>query len=174
VTLLDYVRSGDHSGDIWEITLTELEAEQTTTWYLQRYPHIPFEHPRVTITPDYVAGEGDAAIAGLRVLVGGKARITLAEGLPRIEILELSLPMPGPIRQAIVNEIRVQLRRADLLPRSLQFSRMARGGGNRARSHLLTREISDLGQQRGKKSGNPGSHFLAIVHNIYADNLSSH
>lgn len=116
VTLLDYIRSGDHSGETWEVTLTELEAEQTITWYLQRYPQIPFEHPRVTITPDYVAGEGDAAIAGLRVHVGGKARIMLVEGLPRIQILELSLPVPGPIRQAIENEIQVQLQRADLLP----------------------------------------------------------
>ena len=116
VTLLDYIRSGDHSGETWEVTLTELEAEQTITWYLQRYPQIPFEHPRVTITPDYVAGEGDAAVAGLRVHVGGKARISLVEGLPKIEILELSLPVPGPIREAIENEIQAQLQRADLLP----------------------------------------------------------
>ena len=116
VTLLDYIRSGDHSGETWQVTLTELEAEQTITWYLHRYPQIPFEHPKVEITPNYVAGEGDATIAGLRVHVGGKARITLIEGLPVIEILELSLPLPGPIRQAIENEIQLQLRRADLLP----------------------------------------------------------
>jgi hypothetical protein len=116
VTLLDYIRSGDHSSETWQVTLTELEAEQTITWYLQRYPQIPFAHPQVEITPDYIAGEGDATIAGLRVHVGGKARITLVEGLPVIEILELSLPVPGPIRQAIENEIQVQLRRADLLP----------------------------------------------------------
>lgn len=116
VTLLDYIHAGDHAGETWQVTLTELEAEQTITWYLQRYPQIPFEHPKVEITPDYVAGEGDAAIAGLRVHVGGKARITLVEGLPRIEILELSLPVPGPIRQAIEAEIQVQLQRADLLP----------------------------------------------------------
>jgi hypothetical protein len=116
VTLLDYIRSGDHAGESWQVTLTELEAEQTITWYLRRYPQIPFEHPKVKITPDYIAGEGDAALAGLRVHVGGKARITLVEDLPQIEILELSLPVPGPIRQAIENEIQVQLRRADLLP----------------------------------------------------------
>jgi hypothetical protein len=116
VTLLDYIRSGEHSGEAWEVTLTELEAEQTITWYLSRYPQIPFAHPRITITPDYVAGEGDATIAGLRVHVGGKARITLANGLPVVEILELSLPIPGPIRQAIQDEIQVQLRRAELLP----------------------------------------------------------
>lgn len=116
VELLDYIRSGDHSGETWEVTLTELEAEQTITWYLHRYPQIPFEHPRIEITPDYVAGEGDATITGIRVHVGGKARITLKEGLPEVKILELSLPLPGPIREAIENEIQVQLRRADRLP----------------------------------------------------------
>ena len=116
VALLDYIRSGEHAGEKWEVTLTTLEAEQTITWYLQRYPQIPFVHPRVEITPDYVAGEGDATIGGLRVHVGGKARVTLLEGLPQIEILELSLPVPGPIRKAIEHEIQVQLRRADQLP----------------------------------------------------------
>ena len=96
--------------------MTALEAEQTITWYLQRYPQIPFAHPQIEITPDYVAGEGNANIAGLRVHVGGKARVTLAEGLPQVEILELSLPVPGPIREALEREIEIQLQRADQLP----------------------------------------------------------
>jgi hypothetical protein len=117
VALLDYIRSGDHSGETWKVTLTEQEAEQTITWYLHRYPQIPFAHPRVEITPNYVVGEGDATIAGLRVHVGGRARITVQnDGLPRVQILELSLPVPGPIRQAIENEIQEQLQRADMLP----------------------------------------------------------
>jgi hypothetical protein len=116
VALLEHIRSGNHSGETWQVTLSELEAEQTITWYLQRYPQIPFAHPNIEITPDYVAGEGDATIAGLRVHVGGKARIKLVEGLPQVEILELSLPLPTSIRKAIENEIQVQLRRADLLP----------------------------------------------------------
>jgi hypothetical protein len=116
VALLEYIRSGEHSGETWEVTLTELEAEQTITWYLQRYPQIPFEHPQVEITPDYVTGEGDATIAGLRIHVSGKARITLEDGLPSVEILELSLPVPGPIREAIEQEIQTQLQRAELLP----------------------------------------------------------
>jgi len=116
VTLLEYIRSGDHSGEEWEVTLTELEAEQTITWYLQHNPRIPFSHPQIEITPDYVAGEGDAVIAGLRVHVGGKARITLEDGLPVVEILALSLPVPGPIREALEAEIQHQLQRADLLP----------------------------------------------------------
>lgn len=116
VALLDYIYSGEHSGEIWAVTLTELEAEQTITWYLHKYSQIPFAHPRVEITPDYVGGEGDAIISGLRVHVGGKAGVTLKDGLPVVEILDLSLPLPVPIRDAIEREIQVQLRRAELLP----------------------------------------------------------
>lgn len=117
VQLLDYIRDGDHSGEAWTVNLTELEAEQTIAWYLQRYPQIPFAHPHVEIAPDYVSGEGDAVIAGLRVHVGGKARVTLdSAGLPQVEILDLSIPVPRPIREGLEREIQVQLRRADLLP----------------------------------------------------------
>jgi len=114
--LLNYIYSGEHSGETWEITLTELEAEQTITWYLNRWPQIPVAYPKVEITPDYVAGEGDATITGLRVHVGGKARITLEDGLPVVDILELSIPLPAPIREGIESEIQKQLQRADLLP----------------------------------------------------------
>lgn len=116
VALLDYIRSGQHSGEQWQVTLTELEAEQTITWYLHRYPQIPFQYPQVKITPDYLTGEGDAVIAGMRVHVGGKARITLVDGLPQVEILSLSLPLPGPVRQGLEAEIDRQLQRADQLP----------------------------------------------------------
>ena len=116
VKLLEYIASGNHSGETWQVTLSELEAEQTITWYLRRYPQIPFEHPRIRMTPDDIFGEGDAMIAGLRVHVSARARITLADGLPQVKILELSLPLPAPIREALERELQVQLRRADRLP----------------------------------------------------------
>jgi hypothetical protein len=114
--LLEYIRSGDHSGETWEVTLTELEAEQTITWYLNRYPQIPFAYPEVDITPDSVSGEGDVLITGLHVHVGGKAGVTLKDGLPVVEILDLSLPLPPAMKDAIEQEIQVQLRRAERLP----------------------------------------------------------
>lgn len=114
--LLDYIRSGDHSGETWEVTLTELEAEQTITWYLNRYPQIPFAYPEVHISPDSVSGEGDVIITGLHFHVSGEARVTLKDGLPVVEILDLSLPLPGSMQEAIEQEIQKQLRRAELLP----------------------------------------------------------
>jgi hypothetical protein len=127
VELLNRIDQGTHSGEAWQVTMTELEAEQTITWYLQRYPQIPFAHPRVKITPDYVSGEGDAMIAGLRVHVGGKARVTLSNGLPVIQILDLNLPLPAPIRKALEDELAVQLRRADALP--VRFTSAEWGNG---------------------------------------------
>jgi hypothetical protein len=114
--LLDYIRSGEHSGETWTISLTELEAEQTITWYLQRWPQIPFAHPRLEIQPDYLVGEGDVTLAGLRVHVRGKGRITIEDGLPVVEILELSIPLPRPLRTALERELRSQIRRAGELP----------------------------------------------------------
>ncbi len=114
--LFQRIDAGTHSGETWQVTMTDLEAEQTITWYLNRYPQIPFAHPRVKITPDYVSAEGDATIAGLRIHGGGKIRITLANGLPVVQILELSVPLPGPIRQSLEDEIQAQLRRAEGLP----------------------------------------------------------
>jgi len=114
--LLDYIRSGEHSGETWEVTLTELEAEQTITWYLNRYPQIPFAYPQVDITPDSVSGEGDVLITGLHIHVSGEARVTLKDGLPVVEILDLSLPLPASMKDAIEREVQVQLRRAERLP----------------------------------------------------------
>jgi hypothetical protein len=114
--LLDYIRSGDHSGETWQVTLTELEAEQTITWYLNKYPQIPFAYPEIHITPDSISGEGDVIITGLHFHVSGEARITLEDGLPVVEILDLNLPLPPSTKQAIEEEIQNQLRRAEYLP----------------------------------------------------------
>ena len=114
--LLDYIRSGEHSGETWQVTLTELEAEQTITWYLNRYPQIPFAYPEVDITPESVSGAGDVIITGLHFHVSGEARVTLQDGLPVVEILDLSLPLPTSIKDTIEQEIQKQLRRAELLP----------------------------------------------------------
>ncbi len=114
--LLDYIRSGEHSGETWEVSLTELEAEQTIMWYLNRYPKIPFAYPEVHITPDSVSGEGDVIITGLHFHVSGEARVTLENGLPVVELLDLNLPLPGSMKDAIESEIQVQLKRAEYLP----------------------------------------------------------
>jgi hypothetical protein len=113
--LLTYISSGKHSGETWQVTLTNLEAEQTITWYLKKYPKIPFAYPKVEITPDYVSGEGDV-ILGFRFHVGAKVNITLKDGLPVVKILSLSLPFPKSVQDQVEQEIQRQLLRAGELP----------------------------------------------------------
>src|SRR4051794_11637816 len=50
--LLDHIQEGGHSGETFDVTVTDLEVEQTVSWYLQRYPQVPFAHPRIRMTPD--------------------------------------------------------------------------------------------------------------------------
>lgn len=116
VTLLEYIRSGDRSGEEWEVTLSEQEAQETITWYLHRYPQIPFAHPCVEITSDYVAGSGFVTLPGFTIEVGAKVKVTLQDGLPLVDILDLSIPLPGGIEQLVEQEVQNQLRRADRLP----------------------------------------------------------
>ncbi|HET9913159.1 MAG TPA: hypothetical protein VFQ13_14785, partial [Anaerolineales bacterium] len=84
--------------------------------YLNKYPQIPFAYPEIHITPDSISGEGDVIITGLHFHVSGEARITLEDGLPVVEILDLNLPLPPSTKQAIEEEIQKQLRRAEYLP----------------------------------------------------------
>lgn len=114
--LLNYIASGEHSGEAWEVNLTELEAEQTITWYLQRYPQIPFAYPQVDIQPDYVSGKGDVILGGLRIHVGAKVNVTLKDGLPVVKIISLTLPFPQSVQDAVEAEIQRQLLRAEELP----------------------------------------------------------
>jgi len=114
--LLNHIASGDYSGEHWQVSMTDLEAEQTITWYLKRYPQIPFAYPQVHIKPDYVEGEGDVILAGLRIHVGARVQVTLKDGLPVVKILRLNLPFPKAVQDAVEQEIQYQLRRAELLP----------------------------------------------------------
>jgi len=115
--LLSYINSGKHSGESWQVTLTDLQAEQTITWYLNKYPQIPFAYPQVQITPDYISGEGDVTVAGVRSHVAAKVKVTLKDGLPVVKILSMNLPpvlqwAQDPVEQAIQS----QLQRAADLP----------------------------------------------------------
>lgn len=114
--LLQHIASGKHSGETWQVTMTDLEAEQTITWYLKKYPQIPFAYPQVHITPDYVSGEGDVIVTGLRIHVGARVNVTLKDGLPVVRIISLTLPFPQSVQDAVQAEIERQLKRAELLP----------------------------------------------------------
>jgi hypothetical protein len=117
--LRERLLEGTHHGEPFEATITNLEAEQTITWYLDRYPSVPFRHPRVMIHPDGIEVWGEAHVAGLRVGLEGQANIVLHEGVPVTTVEHLGMAgvsIPNFVRHRIQVEIDQQLTLAHDLP----------------------------------------------------------
>ncbi len=110
---------GGHSGEPFQIEITDQEAAETIAWYLDRHPRIPFRDPQVFIEPDGVAARGVAEIAGLRVGLSGKAYIELLEGVPIVRLGDLDVggvAVPGVVQNRIQAEIDAQFSLAQNLP----------------------------------------------------------
>ena len=56
--LRERIIDGTHHGEPFELRLTNLEAEQGITWFVNRHPSIPFRYPRVEIHPETARKEG--------------------------------------------------------------------------------------------------------------------
>jgi hypothetical protein len=110
---------GTHHGEPFEATITNLEAEQTITWYLDRHPNVPFRYPRVAIHPDGIEVWGEAHVAGLRVGLEGRANMVLRDGAPITTVGHLGMAgvsIPNFVRHRIQAEIDQQLALARDLP----------------------------------------------------------
>jgi hypothetical protein len=111
--------AGTHHGESFEAIITNLEAEQTLTWYLDRHPNVPFRHPQVAIHPDGIEVWGEAHVAGLRVGLEGRANVVLRDGVPIATVEHLGMAgvsIPHFVRRRIQAEIDQQLALAHDLP----------------------------------------------------------
>ena len=114
--LRDRLWEGGHSGEPFSVIVTNQEAEEIIAWYLERHPRVPFANPRVEIHPDVIDAWGEAHIAGLRVALHGRARITIQGGVPVVTVEDLGmagLSVPGFVRQRIQQEIDAQFDLSD-------------------------------------------------------------
>jgi hypothetical protein len=110
---------GTHHGESFEATVTNLEAEQTITWYLDRHPNVPFRYPRVAIHSNGIEVWGEAHVAGLRVSLEGRANIVLRDGVPITTVEHLGMAgvsIPNFVRHRVQAEIDQQLALAHDLP----------------------------------------------------------
>ena len=102
---------GGHSGEPFNVVLTNQEAEESVAWFLKRHPNIPFANPRVEIHLDVIEARGEAHVAGLRVGLHGQARIVLQDGVPIVTVEDLGmagLSVPGFVRRRIQQEVDAQ------------------------------------------------------------------
>jgi hypothetical protein len=130
--LRERIIEGTHHGEPFELRLTNLEAEEGITWFLNRHPSMPFRYPRVEIHPDGVEVWGEAHIAGLRVGLEGRASVSLRDGVPIIVVEHLGMggvSVPGFVRQRIQAEIDKQLGQAERLPMTVETLELEEGRG---------------------------------------------
>ena len=131
--LRERIIEGTHHGEPFEISLTNLEAEQGITWFVNRHPSIPFRYPRVEIHTDGVEVRGEAHVAGLRVGLEGRASVLVRDGIPIITVEHLGMAgvsVPGFVRQRIQAEIDRQLAKAYNLPIAFDTLELEEGQGS--------------------------------------------
>jgi hypothetical protein len=131
-SLRERIIEGTHHGEPFELKLTNLEAEQGITWFVNRHPSIPFRYPRVEIHPDGVEVRGEAHLAGLRVGLEGRASVELRDGVPIVTVEHLGMggvSVPGFVRQRIQAEIDNQLGKAYHLPMIIETLELEEGRG---------------------------------------------
>lgn len=130
--LRERIIEGTHHGEAFELRLTNLEAEQGITWFVNRHPSIPFRYPRVEIHPYGVEVWGEAHLAGLRVGLEGRASVSLRDGVPIVVVEHLGMAgvsVPSFVRQRLQAEIDNQLSKAYHLPMTIETLELEEGQG---------------------------------------------
>jgi hypothetical protein len=118
-SLRERIIEGTHHGEPFELRLTNLEAEQGITWFVNRHP-------------SGVEVWGEAHLAGLRVGLEGRASVSLRDGVPIIVVEHLGMggvSVPGFVRQRIQAELDNQLGKAYHLPMSIETLELEEGKG---------------------------------------------
>jgi len=106
------LREGGHSGETFELHITDQEAAETIAWFLQNHPEVPFRHPRIAFHPGEIEAWGEATVLGLRLAIHGRATMHLQDGVPIVRLTELGVagaPVPEFVLQAIQDAVYQQV-----------------------------------------------------------------
>ncbi len=103
---------GGHSGERFELRITDQEAAETIAWFLDRHPEVPFRYPRIAFHPGEIEAWGMATVLGLELSIHGRATMHLESGVPIVRLTELGVagaPVPGFVLQAIQDAVYQQV-----------------------------------------------------------------
>jgi hypothetical protein len=103
---------GGHSGESFELHITDREAAESIAWALDKNPEIPFSNPRTAIHPDAVEAWGEVEVLGLKLSIHTWATVTLENGVPIFTITRLEAagaPVPGFVLAAIQDALYEQI-----------------------------------------------------------------
>lgn len=110
---------GGHSGETFELHITDREAADTIAWFLDRHSEVPFRDPQIAFHPGEIEAWGVATVLGLRLSIHGRATMRLEDGIPIVHLTQLGVagaPVPGFVLQAIQDAV---YRQVDLSNRPL-------------------------------------------------------
>ncbi len=103
---------GGHSGERFEVHVTDREAAESIAWFLDKRPEVPFRRPRIAFHPDGLDAWGEVEILGLKLSIHGWATMVLENGIPIVTLTELEVagaPVPGFVLEAIQDAVYEQV-----------------------------------------------------------------
>jgi hypothetical protein len=103
---------GGHSGERFEVHVTDREAADSIAWFLDKRPEVPFRHPRIAFHSNGLDAWGEVDILGLKLSIHGWATMVLENGIPIVTLTDLEVagaPVPGFVLEAIQNAVYEQV-----------------------------------------------------------------
>jgi len=102
------LRESGHSGERFELTVTDQEAAQSIAWFIGDPPRIPFSNPRIEFHPNEIKAWGNVELLGLRLSIHGRAMMVLENGVPVVTLIDTKVagaPVPGFVLDAVQDAI---------------------------------------------------------------------
>jgi len=106
------LREGGHSGERFDLHVTEREAAESIAWFISIHPEIPFRDPRIAFHPGVVEAWGEARVLGLRLSLHGQATMVLEDEIPVVALTDLEVagaPVPGFVLRAVQDAVYEQV-----------------------------------------------------------------
>ena len=103
---------GGHSGESFELHITDREAAESIAWAIEKNPEIPFSNPRTIIHPDAIEAWGEVEVLGLKLSIHIWATVVLEDGVPIFAVTSLEAagaPVPGFVLEAIQGALYEQI-----------------------------------------------------------------
>jgi hypothetical protein len=110
--LREKVKAGTHQGESFELTVTDVELEETLAWYAARHAGSPLPEAKISIDSDGIGVSGDVELGGFRADITGRADAYLLDGVPTVSVIELrmgAMELPEFVRFQLEDQLNTQL-----------------------------------------------------------------
>jgi hypothetical protein len=106
------LKSGEHSGEPFDLTITARELEEALAWYAVQHSGFPLGEAQVSVSPEGIEVSGEARVGTLQVPLEARADVSLHDGVPAIAVDQLrvgELGLPDFVRFQLEDQLNKQL-----------------------------------------------------------------